>query len=90
MLKKEPTRQSDSQAKIEIISCNIEDIKSNITYLHSLQLSKTVLCLQEHHLWDFQKHELTKLIPSMGNVILCHDTNDPRRQQATANGTCAW
>ena len=77
MLKKEPTRQSDSQAKIEIISCNIEDIKSNITYLHSLQLSTTVLCVQEHHLWDFQKQELTKLIPSMGNVILCHDTNDP-------------
>jgi hypothetical protein len=27
--------------------------------------------------WDFQKHELTKLLPSMGNAILCHGTNDP-------------
>ena len=69
--------RNQSQSKIEIISCNIEGIKSNIAYLHSLQLSKTVLCLQEHHLWDFQKYELTKLLPSMGSAILCHDTNDP-------------
>ena len=53
-------------------SCNIEGIKSNIAYLHSLQLSKTALCLQ---VGTFKSTNLPNY--SHQWEMLCHDTNDP-------------
>jgi hypothetical protein len=40
-------------------------------------MENTILCLQEHFFWDFQKNEMKKLVPNMGNYTICHDTNDP-------------
>jgi hypothetical protein len=39
-------------------------------------LENTKLCLQEHFLWNFQKNEMKKLVPNMGNYTIGHDTND--------------
>ena len=39
-------------------------------------MENTILCLQEHFLWDFQKNEMKKLVPNIGNYTICHDTND--------------
>ena len=33
---------------IDIITCNIEGLKTNVAFLHTLELSNTLLCLQEH------------------------------------------
>ena len=59
------------------MTCNIEGIKTNIAYLHTIELSNTVLCIQEHFLWEFQKKEMKRLLPSMENHTRCADSVDP-------------
>ncbi|CAG2223523.1 unnamed protein product [Mytilus edulis] len=60
-----------------VITNNIEGLKTNITFLHSLDLSKSIVCLQEHFLWDFQIREIKNILPDMENHTRCSDTNDP-------------
>ena len=40
-------------------------------------MENTVICLQEHFLWDCQKNEISKLIPTMTNFTRCSDSNEP-------------
>ncbi|CAC5361724.1 unnamed protein product [Mytilus coruscus] len=70
-------RQRTCDKNINIITCNIEGLKTNIAYMHTLDLSKTILCLQEHFLWNFQKKEIKILFPKMDDHTRCYDTNDP-------------
>jgi hypothetical protein len=62
------TNKNDS---IKIITLNVEGVKSNISYIHSLKLEKSILCLQEHFLWEFQKEHLKNLIYSSDEFVLC-------------------
>jgi exonuclease III len=76
ILQKHPPERIQ-QKRLRLITCNIEGIKSNSAYVNSLNMENTILCLQEHFLWDFQRNEMKKLVPNMGNYTICHDTNDP-------------
>jgi hypothetical protein len=75
-LQKQPPERIQ-QKRLRLITCNIEGIKSNSAYINSLNMENTILCLQEHFLWDFQKNEMNKLVPNIGNYTICHDTKDP-------------
>ncbi|MES9903493.1 MAG: reverse transcriptase domain-containing protein [Sedimenticola sp.] len=63
--------------KLSIITCNIEGCKTNANYLQSLDTDNSILCLQEHFLWDFEKHELDNILPTMDNHTRCHDSSNP-------------
>ena len=69
--------QSQQQDSIKIITLNVEGVKSNISYTHSLKLENSILCVQERFLWEFQKEHLKNLIPSMTHLVRCHDTYEP-------------
>ena len=74
-----PTSSEDNKHKalIGIITLNIEGVSSNIAYIHSLKLQNTILCPQELFMWDFQKHQLKKLVPHMNHLVRCHDSYEP-------------
>jgi hypothetical protein len=42
------------EQNIHILTFNIEGIKSNLQYLHEILNQKTIICLQEHWLWNFE------------------------------------
>ena len=62
---------------LNIATCNIEGIKSNTVYLQSLQHENTVICIQEHFLWDFEKNCLQSVMPTLSYHIRWHDYLEP-------------
>ena len=58
------------------MTCNIEGVKANKLYLQKLCQNKDVECLQDHWLWDFDKHWLKTIITGFEPFVRCHDSND--------------
>ena len=64
---------------LEIISLNVEGVRGNITYLDEISKGDNpkILCLQEHWLWDFEKHTIKQLLPSFDSNIISCDSQNP-------------
>jgi hypothetical protein len=62
---------------VDIVTGNIEGVKSNTSFLQSLATNNRILCIQEHFLWDFETDFLCKILPNFDNLTRCHDSNDP-------------
>lgn len=58
------------------MTCNIEGVKANKLYLQKLCNANEIICLQEHWLWDFEKHWFINEFPEFGSFVRCHDSND--------------
>ena len=65
-----------SEQTLKLITCNIEGAISNKNYLQKLCKSNHIICIQEHWLWEFQKHWLDENIPDLQIYSRCHDSND--------------
>ena len=61
---------------LSLVTCNIEGVKANKLYLQKLCKENEIISLQEHWLWDFEKHWFTNEFPEFGSHVRCHDTND--------------
>ena len=61
---------------LSLVSCNIEGVKANTLYLQKLCKDNEIVCLQEHWLWDFEKHWFRNEIPNFGSFVRCCDFND--------------
>ena len=76
-----PVQQASNpvtQTALRIGTCNIENIKSNTTYARELlKDGKTILCLQEHWLFNFETDTLSDLFPEYDSAIKCCDDEDP-------------
>ncbi|MES9880886.1 MAG: reverse transcriptase family protein [Sedimenticola sp.] len=73
-----PTPNGDSNTEtIKVTSFNVEGCRTNASYLQTLQSKTSIICLQEHFLWDFQSNELKLILPDYDNFVRCHDTSDP-------------
>jgi endonuclease/exonuclease/phosphatase family metal-dependent hydrolase len=59
-----------------VISFNIEGIVKNAGRLKSL-LPDTILAIQEHWLFDFEKDNIKDICPSHDYFVKCVDANDP-------------
>ena len=62
---------------LSVATYNIEGLKSNTVYLQSLQHENTVICIQEHFLWDFKKNFIQSIMPTLSYHIRCHDHLEP-------------
>ena len=52
---------------------NVESIKSNHVYVEELFRTCDILCLQEHWLHTFEKHQIERLMPGCKAVVRCFD-----------------
>ena len=62
---------------LNIVSCNIEGVKSNIVYFQNLCKEHDSICIQDHWLWDFQKHEIQNMAADKDFHIMCPDSTGP-------------
>ena len=62
---------------VDIVTGNIEGVKSNTSFLQSLATNNRISCIQEHFLWDFETDFLCKILPNFDNLTRCYDSNDP-------------
>ena len=77
-LSKSHARNSKSVKETKgIISSNIEGVKSNASFLQSLQDTNNIICIQEHYLWSFVKNYIQTVLPNMASHIRCHDHVEP-------------
>ena len=63
--------------RLSIATCNIEGVKSNTVYFQKLCKDYDFVCVQEHWLWDFQKHEMQSLSLNKDFHIRCYDSTEP-------------
>ena len=74
------------------MTLNIEGIKGNAVYLKEITDKKSkIICMQEHWLWDCQKHEIKNTCPSYDSHIISQDTNNPisiNRMPRGKGGVC--
>ena len=66
----------DSKQTLNIITCNIECAISNKNYLEKLCKENHIICIQEHWLWEFQKHWLDENLADLHIFSRCHDSNE--------------
>ena len=66
----------DSDKTVKIVTCNIKGAISNKHYLEKLYKENHIICIQEHWLWDFQKHWLDENLQEVNVFSRCHDTNE--------------
>ena len=66
----------DSNKTVKIVTCNIEGAISNKHYLEKLCKENHITCIQEHWLWEFQKHWLDENLQEVNVFSRCHDTNE--------------
>ena len=72
------TRNKPRREKgISIVSSFIEGVKTNIAYFQKLCKTFDIVCIQEHWLWEFQSHEISKLGAEKDFIIRCSDYLDP-------------
>lgn len=71
---------------LAILSFNIEGIRGNAPYLQELLRVNDVLCLQEHWLWDFEKHDSNLLFPGYNYHIRSVDTEFPKSHFVRSRG----
>ena len=71
---------------LRIASINIENVKSNLLYLEHLLEENTIVCMQEHWLYTFEKSYLRKLFPSCNFAMKCSDENSPVSQMCKPKG----
>ena len=72
------TRNKPRREKgLSILSSNIEGVKTNIAYFQKLCKTFDIVCIQEHWLWEFQSHEISKLGAEKDFIIRCSDYLDP-------------
>ena len=76
MAPRQQIERGKKQNDIEIVTRNIEGLKTNFLFLQSLNPGNSIICLQEHFIWEFKRKEIKFLLPSMGNFTRCSDTND--------------
>ncbi len=72
---------------IQILTCNIESIKSNAAYLDTLLTDKRIICIQEHWLFSFETPLLGDLFPNTDMLIKCTDDDDPLPPSFKPRGT---
>lgn len=60
--------------ELNIVSLNVEGIKGNSAYLHTLLQRDNIVCLQEHWLWEFESGGLDRMFPGYDSAIRCNDT----------------
>jgi hypothetical protein len=75
MAPRQQIERGKKQNDIEIVTRNIEGLKTNFLFLQSLNPGNSIICLQEHFIWELKK-KIKFLLPSMGNFTRCSDTND--------------
>ena len=68
---------AETSRGITIATCNIEGVKTNAPFLQFLCDTFDIVFLQEHWLWEFQKHELSFLTKNKDNFTRCSDASDP-------------
>ena len=66
----------DSKQTLNIITCNIEGAISNKNYLEKLCKENHIIRIQEHWLWEFQKHWLDENLADLHIFSRCHDANE--------------
>lgn len=64
-------------SNLNIATLNIENIKTNLSYLHFLMESMDIICLQEHWLYNFEIATVQKFLGDMSYTIRCTDDDDP-------------
>ena len=62
---------------MKIATLNVENIKTNIEYVHHLLKRVDILCVQEHWLYNFEEPLLKQLIPHVCYHLKCVDDDDP-------------
>ena len=72
-----PRHNATGTEGLSIASCNIEGVKSNTVYFQKLCKNYDIVCVQEHWLWDFQKHEMQSLSVNKDFHIRCYDSIEP-------------
>lgn len=65
------------KAGISIASINIENIKSNVEYLKQLLEKHSIVCIQEHWLYSFEKTLIDDMIPDCSYAMKCSDDDSP-------------
>ena len=60
-----------------MITCNIENIKTNLPYLKHLRENADIVCLQEHWLHRFEENDVIDMIGSRNFHMKCFDDDDP-------------
>ena len=56
---------------------NIEGTVSNKAYLQKLLSQNSIVCVQEHWLWEFQKNWINQNFCGIESFVRCHDSNEP-------------
>ena len=59
MAPRQQIERGKKQNDIEIVTCNIEGLKTNILFLQSLNPGNSIICLQEHFIWELKKKKLS-------------------------------
>ena len=60
-----------------IVPCNIEGVRHNAAYFQNLCKVYEIVCLQEHWMWECQKHELDNLALDKDSFSRCSDHYAP-------------
>ena len=61
----------------KIATINIENIKTNLPFLHQLMDRVDVLCVQEHWLYHFEAPNVGQFVQGLHHQIKCCDDNNP-------------
>ena len=69
-----------SSDSLNVISLNIEGVKGNYAYLDSLLQKDSIVCLQEHWLWNFETDIVSELFPDYKHFIRCADSFEDKIQ----------
>ena len=69
--------RAEKNRGITIATCNIEGVKTNAPFLQFLCDNFDIVFLQEHWMWEFQKHELSIITKNKDNFTRCSDASDP-------------
>ena len=68
---------SQHEHTISIASINIQNIKSNIPYLHTLLEEHDLVCIQEHWLFNYEQNWISNNIKNLKVHIKSVDDDDP-------------
>ena len=68
---------SQHEHTISVASINIQNIKSNIPYLHTLLEEHDLVCIQEHWLFNYEQNWISNNIKNLKVHIKSVDDDDP-------------
>ena len=69
--------RTEKNRGITLATYNIEGVETNAPFLQFLCDNFDIVFLQEHWMWEFQKHELSILTKNKDNFSRCSDASDP-------------